>query len=103
MEKVLELIRQSAGAFLYIFINSDADLNRTIMEKRERQITLLRRIATDADITYWKAERAVRDGIFAVFGKEPDEILAHLYSNTGKTVMGMDYNALRTYLLNYKY
>jgi hypothetical protein len=91
MENVLDDIKKCAPAFLYIFINPNAGLNKTIMKKRERQITLLRRIATSADISYVKAEKAVHEGIVEMFGKEPAEVLEDLYAgasvgNTEKSI-----------------
>lgn len=81
MENIRELVKNAAGVFLYIFINPGAGLNKTIMRKREKQIILLKRIATDSGVSYIELEQAVRDGLFEVFGKEPAEILTDIYND----------------------
>ena len=60
------------------------------------------------EITLTEADEKRLDDAFAKWAKvDPKfyEVIEYLadFADSGKTVMGMDYNALRTYLLNYKY
>lgn len=101
MENVRELVKSAAGVFLYIFINPGAGLNKTIMRKREKQIILLKRIATDLGVSYIELEQTVRDGLFEVFGKEPAEILTDIFNDSLiKISGGFDWDALNKFLDN---
>ena len=81
-----DTLKNCAHWFLYIFIEPNAPLNKTIMQKRSNQIAWLKRLdAINMTYTYAQLYDIVREGIIKRYNKTPGELLTILYNTTSKS------------------
>jgi len=86
-----DTLKNCAHWFLYIFINDNAPLNKSIMQKRNNQITWLKRLdAINTTYNYAELKEIVRQGIYDRYGKSPADVLTLLYNTAvGANVSGV--------------
>lgn len=90
-----DILKSCAHWFLYVFINADAPLNKSIMRKRNNQITWLKRLdALNTTYNYAELKEIVRQGIYDRYGKSPADVLTLLYD----TAVGANVNGVGTVL-----
>lgn len=98
---IYEQLQNSGQAFLYIFIAPNANLNDTIMGKRNEQLERLKEMYMN-DGTYTPTEmiEIIRQGIKAQYNKSPELILQIIFDNAkriqnsgiGSTYQGLTFD-----------
>jgi len=77
------LLMKCANWFLYIFIAPNADLPKKVMDKRNRQIAILKKIDQwNIYYNYDQLVKIVSDGILKRYSKSPVEMLDLIYRNS---------------------
>jgi hypothetical protein len=100
-DTITNLVKATAGWFLYIFIDPNANLSSTIMRKRSMQISVLKVLSNipTVELTYANLAKIVQDEITAKNGKTPVQLLMELYNGGAVTGIG-DTSKFWTYIAN---